>query len=410
MAKVKGMAATKYIGKLGPQIFYMRDGQNVVREKAAQVSNPQSNAQMNQRIKFGNLIALYRLNKAWMEKYAFPLRPATQSVYNAFMSANLSSTEAVLTKEMFQSGIVVLEPIDFTKGNLPKQILEYDNDVSFVTGIKLDQPLGGYTTIADVSQGILDNNSWLRDGDQLSIVFNTTDGQNYGKVWVAELTLDLADSTRVDDSSARDFFSVAGSDDEDYLRFSFDILDIVTGSEVVGAVFIVSRKTSSGFEVTTSRMELDTYEVLNTFNTERARVAARRSYGADGLNPFLVPGYSKTIPAPTRIISVNGQEPDASAFLDLDPAGPLDIEFNDVPQMGWIIYVSYVGGNTGERSDENFRVDSGYTISGNTLTIPASVLATKNIRVPATIYEMFAADENDVDVCEAVNWKKDEVD
>ena len=297
MAKVKGMAATRYIGKLGPQVFYMRDGQNVVRELAAQVSNPQTNAQMNQRIKFGNLIALYRLNKQWMEKCAFPLRPATQSVYNAFMSVNLAANEVYLTKEMYQSGIVVLEPIDFTKGNLPQQLLEYDNDVSFVSNLVMGSGEISIDSVAALTRVLLDNNAWLREGDQLSIIFNTTDRQNYGRMFAAECTLDLSDTNPIEESRAAAFAHMYNISSDGYMAFAMDNLpdSVYDGAEVIGAVFVVSRKTSSGIEVTTSRMELNTYDVLNTFNTDRARAAARYSYGAGGGEPFLTPGYNGTM-------------------------------------------------------------------------------------------------------------------
>lgn len=308
MAKVKGMAATKYIGSLGPQVFYMRNGQNIVREKAASVSNPKTTAQMDQRIKMGNIINLYRLNKAWMEKYAFPIRPAKQSVYNAFVSANLTGSEVALTKQQYQAGVTVLEPLDFTKGNLRQMRLEYDNDTSFISELVITEDISQVGNAGIASQILIDNNPWLRNRDQLSIVFNTTDANGYGNMVAVEFTLDV-DSTQ--ELSEFDFFNYVGIDQGAsvaYLNFSVEALpnNIYASAQVVGALFVVSRETADGIAVTTSRMELTTYSVLNTFNTDAARRAARRSYGGGDIAPFLVPGSSSeggsTSSVPVRLI------------------------------------------------------------------------------------------------------------
>lgn len=307
MAKVKGMAATKYIGSLGPQVFYMRNGQNIVREKAASVSNPQTTAQMDQRVKMGNIINLYRLNKAWTEKYAFPLRPAKQSVYNAFMSANLTGSEVALTKEQYRAGVTVLEPLDFTKGNLRQMRLEYDDDTAFISELVITEDISQMANVGLASQHLLDNNSWLRNRDQLSIIFNVTDSNGYGNMVAVEFTIDV-DGTQ--ELSEFDFFDYAGIDDAGatkYLNFSFDSLpnNILSDAQVIGAVFVVSRETPDGIAVTTSRMELNTYSVLNTYNTDAARRAARRSYGGGDVAPFLVPGSDSeggsTISVPVRL-------------------------------------------------------------------------------------------------------------
>lgn len=323
MAKVKGMAATKYIGSLGPQVFYMRNGQNIVREKAASVSNPQTTAQMDQRIKMGNVINLYRLNKAWMEKYAFPLRPAKQSVYNAFVSANLTGSEVALTKQQYQAGVTVLEPMDFTKGNLRQMRLEYDDDTAFISELVITQDISELADAGLASKELLDNNSWLRNGDQISVIFNATDANGYGNMVAVEFTLDL-DSTQ--ELSELDFFNYAGIDEAGttkFLNFAVDALpnNIYASAQVIGAVFVVSRKTAAGIDVTTSRMELTTYSVLNTYNTDAARRAARRSYGGGEVAPFLVPG-SDTEGGSTRSVPVR-----LSGF-------------------NWPIGVSQLGGNT----------------------------------------------------------------
>lgn len=387
MAKVKGMAATKYIGSLGPQVFYMRNGQNIVREKAASVSNPQTEAQMNQRIKWGNVINLYRLNKTWMEKYAFPIRPAKQSVYNAFMSANVSGSEAALTKERYQQGVTILEPLDFTKGSLPQMLLEYVPSIpGFVTDIVFhgaDQS----ETIGSVTASLLRDNSWLRDGDQLSIIFNVTNAQGLQpKVAAFELTLDS--NSDVEFSSTA-FGEIATMDEiagEDLLGFAIDTLPsgFVEDNSIVGAVFVVSRKSANGIEVTTSRMELDSYSLLNLYNSPAARRAARRSYGSSGSQPFLVPNATEGIEAVT-ILEVNGVAPSPSVTLTQQKTSPMTIrlskDFSEViDDRMLIIQAAYYDEVEGAEQSFQIREDvsvgtPGISYNGNLMTIAASFWA-----------------------------------
>lgn len=389
MAKVKGMAATKYIGSLGPQVFYMRNGQNIVREKAASVSNPQTEAQMNQRIKWGNVINLYRLNKTWMEKYAFPIRPAKQSVYNAFMSANVSGSEAALTKEKYQQGVTILEPLDFTKGTLPQMRLEYVPDIpGFVSEISFVGAMES-ETIGSVTNNLLRDNSWLRDGDQLSIIFNATNAQGLqSKVAAFELTLD-SNSNVVFNSTAFGTIAVLDSSTgEDFMGFAIDQLPsgFLQESDIVGAVFVVSRKTANGIDVTDSRMELSTYSLLNLYNSPAARRAARRSYGGNDSEPFLIPNKT-TGTGVLDIVSVNGLTPSTATLLTQARNAAMTIvvdgsfdELGDTP-VSLLMNVAYstddgsefLGGTV--RLDDDLLTDPNVTVIDNTMTIAAAAWA-----------------------------------
>lgn len=384
MAKVKGMAATKYIGSLGPQVFYMRNGQNIVREKAASVSNPQTEAQMNQRVKWGNVINLYRLNKAWMEKYAFPLRPAKQSVYNAFMSINISGSNVALTKAKFQQGVTILAPLDFTKGSLPQMLLTYEGSIpGFVSDVEFSGAEEA-DTIGTITSTLLENNSWLRDGDQLSIIFNSTDSQGLQpKVVAFEITLD-SNSNVIWNTTA--FSRVCLADEGSFpMKMAFCIDELPTGfvaeGGVVGAVFVVSRKTANGIEVTTSRMELNTYALLNLYNSPAAQRAARRSYGGNDSEPFLIPNETEGVESVT-IVEVNGVAPSSSVTLTQTKISPMTIrlskDFSEIiNDRKLFIQATYYDEVEGE--EQSFQIikdvtdgTPGVSYNGNLMTIAAS--------------------------------------
>ena len=102
MAKVKSSGLRNYVGRLAGSIYYIDKGRNISREVAAQVSNPQTQAQMVQRVRLANLVNFYKANKEWMLKYAFEKLVGLQSVYNAFVSLNLRPTAVPLTKQRLQ--------------------------------------------------------------------------------------------------------------------------------------------------------------------------------------------------------------------------------------------------------------------------------------------------------------------
>ena len=88
MAKVKSGGIRNLIGRVGGNVYYMNKGQNIARELAPAISNPQTAAQQEQRMRWANLVSFYRVNQPWMKRGAFESKKQTWSDYNAFVSAN----------------------------------------------------------------------------------------------------------------------------------------------------------------------------------------------------------------------------------------------------------------------------------------------------------------------------------
>lgn len=391
MAKIHSLAVRKARGSMGGMTYSVVNGQQIVKEKAVNVSNPQTTAQMDQRVKLGNVINLYRLNKAWMEKYAFPIRPAKQSVYNSFVSTNLTGSDVALTKEKYQQGMTILEPLDFTKGTLPQMLLEYVPSIpGFVCDINFVE-VEESETVGSVTNYLLRDNSWLRDGDQLSIIFNVTNAQGLQpKVAAFEITLD-SNSDVVFNSTAFGAIAVLdNSTGEDFLGFAIDTLPsgLVEENSIVGAVFVVSRKTNNGMEVTTSRMELNSYSLLNLYNSPAARRAARRSYGGGDSQPFLVPNATTGV-AVLNIESVNGLTPSTNTLLTQASNTAMSIvadgsfdELGSYP-VSLLMDVAYESDDASEQLSgrvslsDDLLTDPNVSVVGNTMTIAAAAWAGK---------------------------------
>lgn len=295
MAKVKGMMGTKLIGKLGPAVYYMRGGQNINRELAASVSNPKTEAQMNQRTKLANLVHLYQANKAWMERFAFENKPETQTVYNAFMAANLGVSQVYLTKAQAERNMTVLAPEQFTKGSLPAiSVLPYDTaEVEWPTDIVLD-PNGAsveYQTVGVFSGLILANNPDWEEGDQLSIIINASLPSRLPQVYSYEITLDSSDTTPFESLAIHEVITTASVSQGSLNLAIVGDTPVVYDNTGRGILVIHSRKSANGIKVSPATMVLnfDAQELYVNSSSEIARSAARRSYGGAS-EPFLVPG------------------------------------------------------------------------------------------------------------------------
>lgn len=155
--------------RLAGTVIYQSNGQTIQRELASSVSNPRTESQMQQRVRWANLVAFYRAAKPMM-RYAFEAKKATQSDYNALMSANVSNSPVYLTKAQANSGACVVAPYIITKGSLPSiSISPKANDW------ESDIYLGDLDDFADISVrdlalAILANNPGVHEGDQLSFV------------------------------------------------------------------------------------------------------------------------------------------------------------------------------------------------------------------------------------------------
>lgn len=305
MAKVKSSGLRNYVGRLAGNVYYINKGQNIARELAPQVANPQTEAQMDQRIKLSNVVAMYRLNSGWMKDHAFPNRPQNQSIYNAFVAANLAGSEVALTKEDAARGYCVVAPYEITKGSLPRVQLLETNDPSTV-GCSLVSTFASLTskTLGELSLDLIEQNSFLRDGDQLSFIVNFQYNDVAGiraACSAYELTLDTTSEEAIANLPIGDILTMQeGAASGTYnLAFAVDDISAYASSVYYGAAVIISRKQSSGIQVSPATLALYGDDRFYTTMTSEARKRlARNSYGVS-VEPFLVPGEGGSGDTPT---------------------------------------------------------------------------------------------------------------
>lgn len=321
MAKIHSLAVRKARGQMGGMVFSTYGGQTIVREKPVTVSNPRTNTQMNQRIKMANCVGLYKPNKSWMEKWAFPNRPIKWSNYNAYMSENLAKSVISLTKDECQLGAAVLEPLTFTRGSLPIIPCTFNRISGWITDILLRNKFDSSWTVAEFTQNLLYSSLGWQEGDQLSIIIMqqymktvayTPNIRSGAPVPIIKPVVDtLAYEVTLDSKNTTDKMQDFGFEEvfatERTLIIPPNAVCLDTDAVAHGVLFVHSRKGENGVSVSTQALILDDYTLFNQYASTEQRRQARASYNAIP-DAFLVPNAHDEQPAEVTqgIASVNG--------------------------------------------------------------------------------------------------------
>lgn len=277
--------------RLGGTVIYQAMGQTRQRELASEVSNPRTQSQMGQRVKWANLVNLYRANRSWM-KYAYETKKASQSEYNKFMSLNVASSRIYLTKEVANAGGCVVDEYLMTQGSLPSIEFVPTSNGYFASNIVITSDvLEPLATVANFSQSVIANNPAIREGDQLSFVrmtqmTNASTGVPYVVVREYELIINPNNTALLYDYFPSGYFSEWGGETK-YLAVGSAY------GKVGGFCMILSRTISGKTYVSSQRVILvgmDNY--IGAWSNPTALQAAIDSYGVSD-NAFLSSTYAE---------------------------------------------------------------------------------------------------------------------
>lgn len=292
MAKVKSGGIRNLIGRVGGNVYYMNKGQNIARELAPAISNPQTAAQQEQRMRWANLVSFYRANQPWQKRGAFESKKQTWSDYNAFVSANSKVSPVYLTKQQAEQGGAVVAPYIVTKGSLPSVgLFSWEGQDAFCSDLYIgDLTISGTTTAAELSAALRENNNGLQEGDQISFILNiqgtNPDGVPFITARYYEFIIDSSESRTLSDLGLEGVIIGDTYEDMERICLSHD-------GAVCGGAVIVSRTTSGNIKVSTQSLVLTASmeAYLADYTSEAALQRAARSYGENDPN-FLAAGYS----------------------------------------------------------------------------------------------------------------------
>lgn len=264
--------------RLAGAVLYQNNGQTLIRELAAQISNPRTASQMTQRVRLSNCVAVYRANKFWM-KFAFEDKKAKESDYNAFIGENISNNAVALTKSEVNAGAAVAAPYTITRGSLGsiEQSISEDYLLTNLYLLTAFDPVN--VTVGEFSRQLIAANNGIVEGMQLSFIANIQQKNNltgvpYLVVRAYEVIIDTTNTRKLEEYFPGGFI-VTPADDDNKVHLGADITLFGEGA----FAFILSHTVGGVTRVSTQSLQLVGNTVYNQHSSSQAWQTAIESYG-----------------------------------------------------------------------------------------------------------------------------------
>lgn len=286
MAKARVSTNPMYKGGAGGYTFYVRGGEQVIRQRKNNSNYgdtaSRTRAQMLRRIRWGNLVNVYKAISSWQKK-AYDSKIVGQTDYNIFMQLNINKVLVAESKEMCEGGCAIFEDYQVSRGSLAPINLELiTGTINYQSSINLTQSISGTTTVGALSADILANNPDFLPGDNIAIIF----ARNYMVSRVewpyvssvyAEITLDASSTTLISSISA-----LANR----LTKTEGNTLGIVGVQTVasnplheVGVVMIHTRKVATYLKVSSQNIVLNDQQIITQFSGSDWEDTCILSYG-----------------------------------------------------------------------------------------------------------------------------------
>lgn len=339
MAKSRVTTNPMYTGGAGGYSFYVRKGEQVIRQRKNN-SNYGSGAsrtyaQMIRRIKWGNLVNVFKAMKTWQPK-AYDSKKQGQTDYNIFMQLNINKATAALTREMCLSGCAVIEPCQVSRGSLPPIALALAGSGNqYVSDIVISNAIQGSTTVGQLSTDILANNPQFSEGDNIAfcIFYNWKDSRvewPFVSTRYTEITLDTTSTTVINSIPALD--NRLSKSTGGFLQASWSAGSATSPNNEVGMVFIHTRKSASMLAVSSQEIVMNANSLLAEFSGDTWYQTCIDTYGLSTEVP-LDPSFPE---ASILSVTANG-----SAVLNasvLSGSQFLDVQTNKADSEGVVLY------------------------------------------------------------------------
>lgn len=275
MARSRVSINPLYRGGAGGYSFYVRDGEQVVRQRKNNSNYGESASrtysQMIRRIKWGNLVNVYKLLKSWQQK-AYEGKKKGQTDYNIFMQLNTNRTHVAFTKEMNEAGCEIFEQFQVSKGTLPSIACTFDDDDdSYITDIAYNGSITSSTTLGAFSAAIIAANPVIQNGDNLAFIllYNWEEPRTefpHGRSVYQEITLDTSSTALL--SSVAAIGSRISVNDDDVLCISYDPSTSIYQNREVGIVVIRTRKESGLLRVSSQSIVLNSTSLITPYTSD----------------------------------------------------------------------------------------------------------------------------------------------
>lgn len=368
MAIIRNTASMRLKGRVGNTTYYTESGRLIARVSQNSSnygeSARRSSSQQMQRAKWANLVNFYKVSKGWMHQ-AFESKKTKQSDYNRFMQLNTASARIYLTRNMYANGGCVVDAYLISEGSLRSVAVRAIGN-KYTTDLKLGSlSITSATTIGEFSQALINNNTHVRENMQISFISYQQDVNQYGVPLVVctayEVTLDSR-STEVLHSYLPEFAAVTSSD-----------ACLGTSEEVSlgGFAYVLSITENGKTSVSTQRLVVVGNELIEQYTSEEAINASIESYGVDS-DVFLMSGSVPQVPA-SQPLFISGVLNSSNKFVATGGVvGKLDDFCGQYALRVRLSAASssVVGVALGVGSDVYYQSVTGWSVSGNTITLP----------------------------------------
>lgn len=313
MAIIENLWLRKSKKRLAGVVLYQAMEQTRARELATSVSNPRTQSQMAQRVKWSQLVSFYRANADWM-KYAYETKTPQQSEYNKFMQLNTANSNIYMTKEQASFGACVVMPYVMTQGSLPsinftEESGSWPSNIYYPSGSFLIES----TTISEFSQKLISQNPAMRNGDQLSFIrFTQQEDWNTGYPFVQvrkyEIVLDITSTELVGAYLPLDYIGVVNVGTPNQLA--------VIDSGLAGGFLLVLSRTQGGKTFVSSQSIITTRmdDIITAFSSAEKLAASIASYG-ETPDAFLS----------TATANQNSEAPTTLAIIGVEETGTIQV-------------------------------------------------------------------------------------
>ena len=363
MAKSRVTTNPMYVGGAGGYSFYVRGGEQVIRQRKNNsnygAGASRTMAQMIRRIRWGNLVNVFKSQKSWQPK-AYDSKNKGQTDYNIFMALNINQASVGLTKEMCEAGCAVIEGYQVSRGSLPPIALSASQSGNqYVTDIKITNAISGSTTVGQLSADILANNSQFVEGDNIAFIFfknwkTSRTEWPYAASSYTEITLDSSSTTVI--NSIAELDNRLSKSTGGYLQVSWSSAGEFDPSREVGFVAIHTRKSASMLAVSSQEILMNSNSLVSQFSGSAWDNQCILSYGLSDEVP-LDPSFPK---ASISSVTANGSAVANNSVLqgsqELIITGTnlssrsVEVRFNSVryaPLSTGSVSLTYIIGNNG---------------------------------------------------------------
>ena len=198
MAILNGMVK-KMKGSAGELVFRGNSGRTIVSEKPASVKNVRSSAQQHVRMRWGNIVQMYKVISPLIN-YGFENKKPGVTDYNMFVKLNMKSCAVYLTRAEVANGACIAAPYYLSQGSL-NAIETSGEGVNTKTDIALGSlTITDSTTVGEFSIAVISHNKDYKEDDNIAFFsflqkVNGNTGIPYVRGYATLVTLDTKSQT-----------------------------------------------------------------------------------------------------------------------------------------------------------------------------------------------------------------------